>query len=391
MVALTFINQEEYSKMFEKPYLKRDWRAYNLGSGYRKNYRNKRPKDGNNFGRVVNHCPNHNNGRRLYGSLNQFRKHNWYDTSSLFISLIVFCLEEVKHKITYKDFHKSKYAVQIRQCVDNLTFPYWAEEIMEEIWASKPDFIEYLKILHEVPRLNFDLESAITVFLMQGKDAIFGILMQIYTIYHYNMRVRIKLIPKLPVIGIPKISDFVSGVFFPVVVTKFSNRLSWEENDDGSFLIDQYGAAIDCARSGNYTCANDPLFNRLGFIYRSKHVNHVWRICENWKEVTEAAQYFGGGDVLVRGLSETFMNADWHRFGPNGLVTVNLFHRKVGGKGAGWHRYYQELQTPYVEAKRDGKCVVNLKGELIDYDSDELVCYSTSEIEDWFELAGMCS
>ena len=385
MVALTFIDQEEYSEMFEKPYLKRDWKAYKLGSGYRKTIQ----RDSNNFGRVVNHCPNHNNGRRLYGALNQFRKGNWYNISSLFISLIVFCLEEVKHKITYKDFNKSKYAVQIRQCVENLTFPYWAEEIMEEIWASKPDFVEYLKVLNEVPRLNFDLESAIAIFLVQGKDAIFGILMQIYTIYHYNMCVRIKLIPQLPIIGIPKVDDFVSGVFFPVVVTRFSNKFHWEENDDGSFLIDEHGGAIDCIRSGDYTCVNDPLFNRLGFVYKSKHVNNVWFICENWVDITKAVRYFND-DVLVRGLSEVFINSDWHRFGPNGLVTVNLFRRKAGGKGTGWRNRYQELQTPYVEAKKDGKYVINLKGELVDYETDEKVCYSTGELEDWFELAKMC-
>ena len=389
MAARNIIDQEKFSELFEKPYLKRSWSSYRLGSGYGLIYKKQRKRDGNNYGRVINTCPNHNNGRRLYGSLNQFRRGNWYDTSSLFIALLVFCMEDVRDKITYVEMDKSMYAVQIRKCVENLTFPWWAKDIIESIWDAKPSFIDYLKVLHEVPRLNFDLDSAISVFLMQGSDAIFGILMQIYTIYHNNMSVRIKLIPQLPIIGVPEVSDFVSGVFFPVVVTKFSKDLHWEENDDGSFLIDEFGAAIDCAKSGNYTCVDDPLFNRLGFVYRSKRVNHTWRICENWGEIVDAARYYGC-DVLVRGLSESFLNADWHRFGAGGLVVVSTFHGKVGGKGYAWRKTYQELKTPYVDAKKDGKCIVSLSGEVIDMDcDDDPICYTCSELEDWFELYGL--
>lgn len=391
MAGSNFINLEKYSKIIEQPYLKRNWAGYNLGSGYGRVYGKRKKNDNKNFGRVINTCPNLNIGRHLYSSLNQFKKNNWYDISSFFIGIIVFCYNDIKDKISYVEMDQNKYTVHIRKCCENLTFPTWAEDILEEIWASKPNFDEYLKVLYRVPRLNFDLESAHNIYHLQGKKAIFGILAQIYTLHHQYMKANIKLIPGLPVENVPVVSDFVSGVFFPVVATKFSNKFHWEENDDGSFLIDEFGAAIDCVKSGAYTCANDPLFNRLGFVYRSGKVGHNWHICWNWGELVEAVRYYGG-DILVRGLSETFLRADWRRFGVNGLVSVNAVEGKVAGSGYTWRRpdHFKPIKNIEIDNKKNGKYVLNLMGSIIDVPAEGRVVYSNGELEDWFELGRLC-
>lgn len=389
MSASIFINPETFSKIVEKPYLKRDWTGYNLGGGYGSVYG--RRKRNNNVGRIINTCPEMNTCRRLYSTLYQFKNGKWYKNCSFFAGLIVFCFKDIRHKITFKELETDKYIVSTRKCCESLIFPNWAEEMLYDIWSSNPNFEDFLKTLHVSPKLNFDLESATNVYRLQGDDSIYGILCQIFTIVHEHAKINVKLIPDLPVIDIPVVSDFVSGVFFPVVVTKFSNRFCWEENDDGCFLIDEYGAAIDCARSGEYTCANDPLFNRLGFVYRSGRVNHTWRICWNWGEIVEAVKYYGG-DVLVRGLSESFLRSDWRRFGMNGLLVVNNYKGSIGGVKNSFRtsNRFKPVKNMKMKTKESGKYVINLKGEIVDVPPEGHVVYTNSELEDWFELGKMC-
>ena len=390
MKKSTYINPEVFSKIVEQPYLKRDWTGYKLGGGYGSVYG--RRKIQNNVGRIMNKCPKMNTCRRLYSTLYQFRKGNWYNNGSFFAGLMAFCYEKIQHKLTFKPFEMKKTIVSTRKCCESLVFPDWAEQMLYDIWDSNPSFEDFLKVLDRNPILNFDLETSTNIYRLQGDDAIFGILCQIFTIHHQRAKINVKLIPDLPITNMPNISNFVSGVFFPVVVTKFSDRLVWEENEDGYFLIDEYGAAIDCARVGEYTCANDPLFNRLGFVYRSGRVNHTWRICWNWGEIVEAVKYYGG-DVLVRGLSETFLRSDWRKFGPNGLLVVNNYNGQIGGI-RNTHKTtnrFKPVRNMKMDVKKSGKYVINLKGEVVDVPPEGHVIYTNAELEDWFELGFLCS
>lgn len=390
MTVSIFINPERFGAIVEKPYLKNDdFNSYNLGGGYGSIYG--KQKKTRNYGRIINTCPVMNTGRRLYSTLYQFNRNNWYNNASFFCGLLVFCYKDIRHKLTYEPTEIKKNTVQIRKCCESLIFPDWAEEILDKIWASNPSFEKYLETLHQNPRLNFNLESAINVYRLQGDDAIFGILCQIFTLHHQGMINGIKLIPDLPIVMTPNVSDFVSGVFFPVVVTKFSNKFYWEENDDGCFLIDENGAAIDCIKSGEYTCAGDPLFNRLGFIYRSGRVNHTWRICYKWLDIVEAVRYYGG-DVLVRGLSESFMRGDWRKFGPNGLLVVNNYKGKIGGvkNSFKFPNRFKPVKNMEMDTKESGQYVINLKGEVVDVLPEGDVIYTNDELEDWFELGQLC-
>lgn len=386
------ISLRKYGALFELPFLDRDWLNYNLGGGYGNVYKERRQCGSlSNNGRVLNATLDQNSSRLLHRSLTNFKKHKWNKCSSLYLGILIFCGPLFKHKINYVPMEQNKLQVKIRKCLGSLEFPDWAKAKLEEIWDSKPDFLEYLEWLYEnMPKLNFDLETAKTVYLLQGDLAIFGILGQIYTVYHQNQKVNIKLIPDVPVEAVPRVSDFVSGVFFPVVVTKFSNKFHWEDNDNGTFLIDEHGSVIDCVRSGDYTCANDPLFNRLGFVYRDARIGCPWRICWNWGEIVDAVGYFGG-DVLVRGLSESFIHNDWHRFGVNGLLMVRCGRGRICGSGYS----HQGKNTKYTKARTtnfdgSGVVAVNLLKEKVDVEGEGRVLYSNYELLDWFELGELC-
>ena len=97
--------------------------------------------------------------------------------------------------------------------------------------------------------------------------------------------------------------------------------------------------------------------------------------------------------MLVRGLSETILRADWRRFGPNGLIVVYSIDGKVGGVSNTWKRprTFKSVKDVEINTKENGKYVINLKGEVVDVPPEGRVIFTNSEIEDWFELSGMCS
>lgn len=387
-----YINPYHFADIVEKPFLKRDFKTYDLGGGYGNVYKMKKRRGNSNMaGHIINVTIDSSAARLLFQSIKAGINHNFSKHVSFFLGLLIFCYKDISHKIKYVEMDIDKYQTKIRKCVENLEFPVWAEEPLKELWESDVDFEEYLEALMKVPDLDFDFNSALLTYRMQGDDAIFGILCQIYTLYHQKQVTNIKLIPDLPIIYMPPVSDFVSGVFFPVVVTKFNRYWTWEDNDEGIFLIDEDGNAIDCVRSGTYNCGNDPLFNRLGLLYHSKHNKAAWRVCWNWGEIVEAVGFFGG-DVLVRGLSEGILRADWRRFGVNGLLVVNCFKGGFAGSGYRIRRPDKArcLKSPKIDFDKNKIISVNLLGEKVDVEPEGRVLYSNEELEDWFELGELC-
>ena len=43
-----------------------------------------------------------------------------------------------------------------------------------------------------------------------------------------------------------------------------------------------------------------------------------------------------------------------------------------------------------LDVKKNGKYVVNLKGDVVDVPPEGRVIFTNSELEDWFELGEMC-
>ena len=99
-----------------------------------------------------------------------------------------------------------------------------------------------------------------------------------------------------------------------------------------------------------------------------------------------------GGDVLIRGLSENLLRADWHRFGANGLVVVNSYKGQIGGVKNTWKQahVFKKVKNMDLNTKESGKFVSNLKGEVVNVPPEGRVIYTNDELEDWFELARMC-
>ena len=342
------------------------------------------------IGHILNVGSHLNDSRLFLRSVRAAIKHKWDRCPSFYLGLLIFCYEDLQDKFEYEEV-KNINTVKIRKCVENLTFPEQARSLLPKLWDANITFEEFLKALSKEPKLNFNLDSALFVYKMQGKDAIFGILCQIYTVYDLDMEINVKLIHDLPIVYVPPVSDFVSGVFFPVVVTKYSRYLFWEENEYGVYLIDENGGAIDCARSDDCDCFNDPLYNRLGLVYHSEYPTSPWRICWNWGEIVEAVKFFGG-DVLVRGLSEGMLRSDWRRFGVNGLLVVNCFKTKIAGSGSSLKRpnNVKCLKDIEVNCEKNQVGVVNLLGEMVDVKPEGRVVYTNEELEDWFELGRLC-
>lgn len=381
---------EEFSNLLDLPYLQRNWKSYKLGNGFGNSYKKIGKGSRDSIGRVINVYMNLDASARLKWIKND--KDEWDRVTSFYYGVLVFCYERIKDKLSFVPMKQKKMNVKIRKCMVNLEFPDWSEDLLEEVWNRKYDFNEYLDFLETVPGLSFNADSAKLVYRLQGDDAIFGILGQIYTDAGQVKKINIDLIPNLPIISVPEVSDFVSGCFFPVVVSRFSDKLRWKELDTGIFLFNEFDEVIDCAKVGQYTCAFDGLFNRLSFCGSSGSLGE-FLVCWNWGEVVEAVGHFKG-DVLIRNLGENLFNYDWHRFGVGGELCVYCFKGKIGGKLNRIGRTPSKLlKQPFIykiKDEKECKIVCDLLGNFIRFETNERVVFANDELEDWFELGQLC-
>ena len=376
---------EKWSRIFDLPYVQREWLGYNIQHGYIKHHNLKHLQ----MGKVTNQGVRNLN-QRFVGVLKGIINEDWDSCASLYTGFIAFLFKNIQDQITFFDTDLRAYEVYMYRMCEELRFPMWAKERMEKIFKMKPDFEAFLRSCKKIERINFDLDSAINAYRMQGDDAIFSILMQIFYQQRDKPVIHVSLTPGIPIKWTPKPSPYVTGTSFPVVVTPFSSQFRWIENDEGWFLVDEYGDVIDCAGVGLYGCFNDHLANRLSFTSRAGHVNaYPFIVCWTWKEIVDALGVFKVRNVLVRRMNEDLLNGHWFKFGLDGLLTLyigkggNVSVRKNGVtiKGITLAGQFNVVREKYI---------CSITGEVLSRATTEEVVWDREELKDWFLLGEMC-
>ncbi len=381
-------NPQKWSKIFNKPYVQRDWHDYHFGGGFYSNYGGKRRRIG---GSISNQTANHI-FNRLNKVLDNIIEENWEYSASLYTAFIAFLFKDIKDQITYFDTDESKEKISLLQCIDNLSFPKWAKERMEKIFTLNLDFTKFLYACDKyIEKMNFDLQSALDAYMLQGDDAIFSILMQIFYYHKYMVTINVVLTPGLPIIWKPKISNFVTGTSFPVVVTPFPKYVEWVECDEGWFLQDSFGAVIDCAGVGLFSCSRDQLANRLSFCGRVGNVGEFpYVVCRTWKEITDAVKYFGVRNVLVRRMNENLIDTEYFKFGLDALLCVRVKNDgDIYGRHSGFPIKGYKVPGDFLKSRTE-QVICSLSRKLIKPAVTESCVWSNGELEDWFLLGDMC-
>lgn len=275
----------------------------------------------------------------------------------------------------------------INACVTKYdSCPLKHKKTIEKICHSDIDFVEYLTNIHKTKILDFDLESALKVYKLQGNKAIFGILCQIFYKNDDIETIYPGLIPNIPIKYDVDISNYVSGCNFPVAVSPKVTEFKCEENLNGWYLYAKYKEkwhVLDVFGVGHNQLFNHQLGNRLNFLNGGGQPL-PFVICHNWNELAEAVRQFGGNG-LIRDLRNDLFSHYWFNFGLDSLINVS-FSSVYINRGSVFELEARNLRTRATDDKTN-YLITNLRMELVGECERGDIVFSAEEIHDFFEIA----
>ena len=299
------------------------------------------------------------------------------------IAILLFFGERVYKKMKFT----SSKAESINGCLtNNQTCPIkYREQIYDICHLNNIDFVEYIKEIHKTGILSFDLDATLKIYELQGEDAIFGILCQIF---YKNDDIEIiypGLIPNIPIKYDVEISDYISGCNFPVVVSPKVTKFKCEDNINGWYLYAKYNGkwhVMDVFGVGHNQLFKHKLLNRLNFLGGGGQALPFW-ICHNWDELIEAVRHFGGNG-LIRDLNNDLFDHYWYNFGLDSLINVKFFsvylnpHTDFAIEARGLRTLETDDKVNYL--------TINLRKQLINECRKEDIVFTAEEIYDFFEI-----
>lgn len=363
----------------EKPYYI-NWFNYNLGSGWGASINN-RNKRNRNRGSVIQGI---NKDTSVQQVMKAVENDNWDKIAGFYPAIFLFFGEKFIDKV---DFCDGSNANRISRLIDSLKGPAHLEEKIRDFIKQDFDFITFLEACGRNEKLNFDVNSAISVYKLQGDDAIYGILCQIFYVNKGCDGLSVNLINNLPVDLPVDVSDYVSGCHFPVAVSPSVSEFKWQKNQNGDFLYGKWGdewLVVDVVSAGFVNLSNYSLANRLNYLGGGgKTLPYV--ICWNWGEIIEVYKHFEQ-NLLIRDLRNTIFNHYWFNFGLNSYIDVE-FKENLVNKGS---KYAFSIDID-ADIPTSGiyYITVQLDGKFVKYSDKKDVCFSKAEVFDWFELASL--
>ena len=361
----------------EKPY-HINWFNYDLGGGFGGVFRK-------------NGTPNRHRGSVIQGinkdisvqKVMKLAKNGDFDEiAGFYPAIFLFFGQKFINKVEFTDVKTNN---RISRLIDNLKGPKHLKSKIFDFVEEKFDFLDFLEACGRNSKLNFDLDSAISVYKLQGDRAIYPILCQIFYVNKGIEKLSVQLIEQLPVQLPVQVSNYVSGCFFPVAVSPSVSDFMWSENQNGHFLYAKYEGewrVLDVVSSGSVNLSNYALTNRLNYLGNGgKCVPYL--ICWNWGEIIDAYHRFGG-DLLIRDLKNTIFNHYWFNFGLNSFINVEYHNNVINDRSQ--YEIITDIDMDIPTGQRF-YITIRLNGNFVQYCNKNDICYSKSEIYDWFELA----
>lgn len=317
----------------------------------------------------------------------KLQNNDFTEISGFYTAILCFFGEKIYEKLEFVEKIPKN---SINKVVSAQKCPEKYRDQIYEICHSKYNFEDFISAASKLERTNFDEKSALSVYKLQGDAAIYPLLCQMF----YNNKGIEQLSPclinNIPINFNIEVSQYLSGCYFPVMVSPVSDEFKWEENDNGHFLyckIDDNWLVLDVVNVGRFNLSNYALANRLNYL-GGGGVAVPYLICWNWADIVDAYHYFGG-DLLVRDLKNDIFNNYWFIFGKNSLLNVKFRDNYIN--------FDKNLQISpnfnpsliSVDKNRAAYLLVDLEGNFVDYCKKKDIFYSDSEIFDWFELGKM--
>lgn len=370
------IKIDEIGRLIDEKPFHINWFNYDLGGGFEGVF-NKKGNKNRARGSIIQGI---NKDISVQKVMKLAKNGDFDEIAGFYPAIFLFFGEKFINKVDFSDGSSRN---RISRLIDNLKGPEHLKSEICEFVKQKFDFLSFLEACGRNKKLNFDLDSAISVYQLQGDAAIYPILCQIFYVNRGIDRLSVQLIEQLPIQLPVEVSNYVSGCNFPVAVSPMVSSFKWMENHNGWFLYGKYEGdwrVLDVVGSGTVNLSNYPLANRLNFVGGGGQAL-PYVICWNWLDVVDAYRRFGGS-LLVRDLRNSIFEHYWFVFGLDSYINVGFFKNLINGEGD--YAITNSLDLP------SGKRIyvtVTLGGYFVKYCEKEEVCYSKSEIYDWFELA----
>lgn len=318
--------------------------------------------------------------------LSDLAKKDFLALSNFYAAVLMFFPEKVLKNVDFDENYTKKGITALfldQKC------PKKHENALKSIISQDISFEDFLYSASKNEDLYFDYDSALAVYKLQGDDAIFGILCQIFWVNRYCDKFCVRLIDDLPICLPIEVSDWLSGCTFPVVVSPYEKDLKWQKNQNGWFLyqkMDEKWLVLDCVGTNFTILGNKSLANRLNFLsHGGQTVPYV--ICQNWGEIIECVRYFGQ-NLLIRDLKNDIFSNYWFIFGPKSKINVKYIKNGIWNTSQYWgiSKTYDEVNN-----HRNGLGItVDLNKNFINYCDEKDIVFNASEAYDWFEIGEKC-
>ena len=374
------VNVQAIGELIEQEPFDFGWFSYDLGGGWGSRL-TKYKKKGAAQGIFTPGIGNEVGIPKVYKKL---KNGDFSDIAGFYVAILAFFGEKVYENL---DFVEKIPKNSINKVVSALQCPERFKDEIYEICHTKFDFLDFISAAAKLEKTNFDENSAIAVYKLQGDAVIFPLLCQMFYNNKGITQFSTCLIKQLPVQLPMEVSDYLSGCHFPVVVSPYVDDFFWEENDNGWFLYANYEGekvVVDVAGIGRVQLSNYALGNRINYLGGGGRVL-PFLICWNWGEVVEAYHFFGS-DLLIRDMKNDLFYHYWFKFGPKSKLNVSFKGDFINGSGD--FSVVPSFSTNLITNK-DNYIITNLDGDFVDYCDKNDVFYSKSEIFDWFELGKM--
>ena len=363
----------------EKPF-QIPWFAYDLGGNWgaklSKSGRKKR-----NFGSVIQGIDKDISVQKVMKLANNG---DFDEIAGFYPAIFLFFGKKFINEVDFVDGSSRN---RISRLIDNLKGPKHLKDDIFAFLEQKFDFLAFLEACGRNDNLNFDLDSAISVYKLQGDQAIYPILCQIFYVNKGIDKLTVQMVDDLPVIFPIEVSDYVSGCNFPVVVSPSVVQFRWDSHQNGHFLYGFYDDSwlcMDVMSCGSINLSNYALADRINYLSAGgRSLPYV--VCWNWMEIIEAVRHFDG-KALIRDMRNTIFNHYWFNFGSDSLVNVEFRNNVINERSD--YEITVDLQADIPTGKKQ-HLTVQLDGKFVKYCDKEDVCFSKSEIYDWFELIQM--
>ena len=360
-----------------------NWFNYDLGGGWGAKL-SKYSKNNTARGVIIPGIGNEVSINKVH---KQLQNKDFSGIAGFYVGVLCFFGEKIYENLQFVDKIPKN---SINKVVSGLKCPEKYKDVIYDICHTDFDFIDFIKAANCLKKTNFNEEMTISAYKLQGDAIIYPLLCQMFYQNKGFEKISPCLIKNIPIQLKLKISKYLSGCNFPVVVSPMCDEFKWLETQNGWFLygyINDNWLVLDVIGIGNVNLSYHPLANRLNYLGGGgKTIPYL--ICWNWIDIIEAYHYFNS-NLLVRDLKNDFFNHYWFVFGPESLINVRFKDDYINFEKNFLVKPNFNSSLISLDKHSSAFLTVNLKGEFINYCTKNDVFYSDGEIFDWFELGRM--